>query len=159
MIVFTVIALILSGEVAAVWEFFQYNPTAFWYSTATSITSATGQIAIFYCIRKYGPTVFTIIMTTRQVFSIMLSNMLFGHSTPMSAVAGATLVFGAVFYSSYRQMQKRQGDSNGGGHSTRTAAEVELSSRSPSNKSRSVEEDALSQQGLLSSAAGKSNPR
>jgi len=31
-----------------------------------------GQIAIFYTIRRYGPIVFTVIMTTRQV-SLSLS--------------------------------------------------------------------------------------
>lgn len=100
----TTMAMILSGEIPVVVEFLTYNPETIYYNIATSVTSATGQIAIYYCIRTYGPTVFTIVMTTRQVFSIVLSNILFDHPTPPGSVAGAVLVFTAVFYSSYRRL-------------------------------------------------------
>eukprot|EP00605_Chrysophyceae_sp_TOSAG23-4_P001746 GSChrysophyteH1.ASY1.ANO1.1933.1 assembled CDS len=72
------------------------------------VIDATGQIAIYFCIRKYGPTVFTIVMTTRQVFSILLSNILFDHPTTLMSAAGAVLVFITIFYSSYRRLGEKK---------------------------------------------------
>ncbi|CAM9986110.1 unnamed protein product [Sphacelaria rigidula] len=39
-----------------------------------SVTSATGQLFIFYTIKKFGPIIFTIIMTTRQMLSLVVSS-------------------------------------------------------------------------------------
>jgi len=49
--------------------------------------------------------VFTVIMTTRQMFSIVLSNYLFSHSMTAQNYVGASLVFSVLLYSTYRQMQ------------------------------------------------------
>jgi solute carrier family 35 (adenosine 3'-phospho 5'-phosphosulfate transporter), member B2 len=107
-VVFTLVAMIIQGEIPIVLEFLIYNPSTIYYNIATSITSATGQIAIYYCIRKYGPTIFTIIMTTRQVFSILLSNLLFQHPLSNGSAFGAFLVFSVVFYSSYRRFNQNK---------------------------------------------------
>lgn len=66
-IIITMLALLFSGELAAVLEFLTYHPQALWFNVITAITSATGQLFIFYTIKQFGPVVFTIIMTTRQV--------------------------------------------------------------------------------------------
>ena len=105
-VVITIVVMIIQGDIPVVIEFLTYNPQTIYYNIATSVTSATGQIAIYYCIRKYGPTIFTIIMTTRQVFSIILSNILFDHPTPLKSAGGAVMVFAAVFYSSYRRLSE-----------------------------------------------------
>ena len=73
------IVIVLVGDIPRVIEFMMYNPSALWYNVLTAITSTTGQIAIFYTIKRFGPVVFTIIMTTRQMMSIVLSTVLFGH--------------------------------------------------------------------------------
>ena len=73
------IAIVVLGDIPRVIEFMMYNPSALWYNVLTAITSTTGQIAIFYTIKRFGPVVFTIIMTTRQMMSIVLSTVLFGH--------------------------------------------------------------------------------
>jgi solute carrier family 35 (adenosine 3'-phospho 5'-phosphosulfate transporter), member B2 len=108
-IIVTSIALIASGEIPRVIEFMVYNPTALWYNVMTAITSTTGQIAIFYTIKKFGPIVFTIIMTTRQMMSIVLSTILFGHQLTVGGLMGAFLVFTAIFHSVYRQMNDKKG--------------------------------------------------
>ena len=102
-IVMTLLAIVLSGEFWLTAEFLYYNPKTLWYSILTAITSATGQVAIFTTIKLYGPIVFAIIMTTRQVFSIVLSNFIFGHTLTAGAYLGAAIVFGAVFHSVYRK--------------------------------------------------------
>ena len=106
-IIVTTFALVASGEIPRVIEFMVYNPTALWYNVLTAITSTTGQIAIFYTIKKFGPIVFTIIMTTRQMMSIILSTILFGHQMTLGGLMGAFLVFTAIFHSVYRQMYEK----------------------------------------------------
>lgn len=109
-IVFTVLALVISGDIPRVIEFMMYNPSALWYNVLTAITSTTGQIAIFYTIKRFGPVVFTIIMTTRQMMSIVLSTVLFGHQISAGGVVGAFLVFTAIFHSVYRQTRDKNKD-------------------------------------------------
>lgn len=107
-IIVTTVALIASGEIPKVIEFMSYNPMALWYNVLTAITSTTGQIAIFYTIKKFGPIVFTIIMTTRQMMSIILSTILFGHHMTLGGAMGAILVFVAIFHSVYRQVKNKK---------------------------------------------------
>ena len=102
-IVITVGALVISGEIPAVIEFFQYNPQSFYYNLLTAVTSTTGQLAIFYTIKRFGPIIFTVIMTTRQVLSIVISTLLFGHQITYQSLFGSLLVFVAVFHSIQRQ--------------------------------------------------------
>jgi adenosine 3'-phospho 5'-phosphosulfate transporter B2 len=66
-----------------------------------SITSATGQIFIFHVIGTYGPLVFTIIMTLRQIFSIILSAVLFGHKFNTAAWGGVFIVGCSLFAKVY----------------------------------------------------------
>ena len=95
-IIITAFALLVSGEIPAVLEFFATNPSTFWYNVLTAITSTTGQIAIFYTIKRFGPIPFTIIMTTRQMLSIVLSTILFGHKLSLSSYFGVYQI--VVFY-------------------------------------------------------------
>ena len=107
-IIVTSVALVASGEIPKIWEFLVYNPTALWYNVLTAITSTTGQIAIFYTIKNFGPIVFTIIMTTRQMISIVISTLLFGHKMNLGGAMGASLVFIAIFHSVYRQTNEKK---------------------------------------------------
>jgi hypothetical protein len=59
---------------------------------------APGQLFIFYTIRRFGPVVFTIMMTTRQMLSMMVSCWLYGHALGAGAAAGALVVFATLFY-------------------------------------------------------------
>jgi solute carrier family 35 (adenosine 3'-phospho 5'-phosphosulfate transporter), member B2 len=71
-------------------------------------TSASGQLAIFFTIKKFGPIVFTIIMTTRQMFSICISAIAFGHEISIKAALGAVLVFAVLFDDVRRQYNARR---------------------------------------------------
>ena len=68
-----------------------------------SLTSATGQLFIFYTIKKFGPIVFTIMMTTRQMLSLTVSCVVFGHKLGGGAVLGTCVVFGVLFYRTKRK--------------------------------------------------------
>jgi adenosine 3'-phospho 5'-phosphosulfate transporter B2 len=114
----TTAGLIVTGDIPVVFEFLVANPEAFRYNIITAITSASGQLCIFYTIKEFGPIVFTIIMTTRQMLSICISAMLFGHQISLKAASGAAVVFGVLFYQIRRKYQARQSkkmnDSNRG---------------------------------------------
>lgn len=96
-IVLTMSALLMSGELWTALRFIAQNPEALLDNVTIAVTSATGQLFIYYTIRKFGPVVFTIIMTTRQIFSIVLSTLSFGHHMGPVAYLGAIVVFTTLF--------------------------------------------------------------
>merc|ERR1719223_39510 len=111
-IVITTMGLILSGDFPVVIEFLKANPNVLGYNIITAITSAGGQLCIYYTIKEFGPIVFTTIMTTRQMMSICISAFLFHHVISLKAIGGASIVFGVLFYSirkRYLQSLKKSG--------------------------------------------------
>uniref|UniRef100_A0A0D3IFX9 Uncharacterized protein n=1 Tax=Emiliania huxleyi (strain CCMP1516) TaxID=280463 RepID=A0A0D3IFX9_EMIH1 len=132
-ILFTLAALLASGELWTTIAFLKLNPAAFMDNVTIAITSATGQLFIFYTssasaplfifytIKRFGPVAFTIIMTTRQIFSmarplaappdypLVISNFAFGHSLGISGWAAASVVFATLFYRVYRSAKSRKG--------------------------------------------------
>jgi adenosine 3'-phospho 5'-phosphosulfate transporter B2 len=109
----TTAGLILSGDLPIVIEFLTANPEAFRYNIITAITSASGQLCIFYTIKEFGPLPFTIIMTTRQMISICLSAIIFGHYISPAAACGAVLVFGVLFWQIRRKYEARKNKNRG----------------------------------------------
>ena len=95
-VVLSSLSLVLSGDIGMVVEFLGQNPMATRYLTQTAAVSSLGQICVFFVIREFGPVLFTIVMTIRQMLSIVVSVMVFGHHLSMLAVLGAGLVFGTV---------------------------------------------------------------
>jgi len=63
-----------------------------------SICSTIGQIFIFYTIKNFGAVVFTIIMTTRILLSIVLSCLLYGHVVTGIGNLGLMVVLMAILY-------------------------------------------------------------
>lgn len=118
-IVITSLGLVLSGDVPIIYEFLKANPQALTYNIITAITSASGQLCIFYTIKEFGPIVFTIIMTTRQLFSISISAVMFGHSIGYRAMLGAVLVFSVLFYQIRRKYMARRLKRKGSGTMSR----------------------------------------
>lgn len=106
-IVITTFGLLVTGDWLNVYEFLLVNPHALMYNIITAITSATGQLFIFYTIKEFGPIAFTIIMTTRQMFSICISSLVFKHEIRGVSLCGAALVFGVLFYQIRRKYMAR----------------------------------------------------
>mmetsp|Transcript_20714 Transcript_20714/g.25636 ORF Transcript_20714/g.25636 Transcript_20714/m.25636 type:complete len:426 (+) Transcript_20714:34-1311(+) len=97
-ILITTAGLVISGDIPPIIEFLKANPSVFQYNIITAITSASGQLCIYYTIKEFGPIVFTVIMTTRQMISICISSIIFGHKLTVVALLGACMVFGVLFY-------------------------------------------------------------
>lgn len=102
---FTMWSMIEGGNfLSAVWFMLSHPEFAF-HALLLSMMSATGQLFIFYTIQSFGPIVFTIIMTTRMMLSILLSCILYNHPLSSQAVFGVLVVFVALFlrvYARYR---------------------------------------------------------
>jgi len=112
----TTFGLIISGDFLIVYEFFLTNPSVLWYNVITAITSASGQLCIYSTIKEFGPVVFTIIMTVRQMISICISSMVFGHNITREALGGAVLVFGVLFCQIRRKYVGKRIIKNGNGN-------------------------------------------
>jgi adenosine 3'-phospho 5'-phosphosulfate transporter B2 len=140
----TTAGLLLNGDFVVVWEFLLVNPNAAWYNLFTAITSASGQICIFYTIKLFGPIVFTITMTTRQMLSICLSAVLFSHDIGGQAVIGACVVFAVLFYQIRGKYQasldKKMNNNNNNNNNTGTI-ELEKKSSRMSNEDEDEEKE------------------
>jgi len=106
---FTLWSLTLRGQFFPSVAFMFRHSTFMWHVIILSITSATGQIFIFHVISTYGPLVFTIIMTLRQVFSIFLSAMLFNHHFSPQAYFGVAIVAFSLFMKIYMKKTMKKG--------------------------------------------------
>ena len=72
-----------------------------------SVCSATGQLFVFYTIARFGPLIFTTIMTLRQALAILLSCLIYKHHLSLLSVFGICLVFATLFYQIHYKMSLR----------------------------------------------------
>ncbi|CAH0677569.1 unnamed protein product [Spodoptera exigua] len=72
-----------------------------------SASSALGQLLIYHTIARFGPVVFTIIMTLRQAVSILLSCAVYGHRVSAGGALGVATVLGAVLLRLYARARMR----------------------------------------------------
>ena len=94
---FTFISLINQGELEETILFISNHSDITSHLVYLSIASAIGQIFIFVTIQRFGALVFTLIMTTRQVLSILFSSLVFHHEFSIQSVFGIILIFSALF--------------------------------------------------------------
>merc|ERR1719230_1291967 len=73
---------------------------------ALSLIATLGQIFIYVTVQKHGPVTLSLIMTARQIASVLLSCFLFGHQLPSIAVGAAAVVFSVLMVRSYRSSLK-----------------------------------------------------
>merc|ERR1711862_183750 len=78
-------------------------PVFFASSIGLSLCATGGQLVIYYTIKNFGALYFAIVMTTRQVFSILLSCILFFHPLSIGQWLGAGTVFGTLYYKGARK--------------------------------------------------------
>ncbi|XP_052770122.1 adenosine 3'-phospho 5'-phosphosulfate transporter 1-like isoform X1 [Mya arenaria] len=103
----TSVALIEQGGFVECVAFMFTHPTFVVHAVILSICSACGQLFIFYTIEKFGAVTFTIIMTLRQAFAIMLSCIFYGHPLTLLGIVGVLIVFIALFLRIYANQRAR----------------------------------------------------
>lgn len=96
-VIFAGVSLIEQGGFVEAVDFMARHPLFIFHVAAMSITSAVGQLFIYFTIAKFGPVTFTIIMTVRQGFAIMLSCIIYHHSVSPFGLLGIILCFTAIF--------------------------------------------------------------
>ena len=111
---FTIWSLITRGDfLTSVLFMLKYEQFLF-HCIVLSICSATGQLFIFQTIQRFGPIVFTIIMTLRQMFAILLSCFIYSHELALVAWFGVFVVFCALFLEIYcKDKVRRRKNANG----------------------------------------------
>ncbi len=95
-LIFTTFSLIIRGTLFSSLLFLVNNSQFAVHVIVLSVCSATGQLFIFYTISSFGPVVFTLIMTSRQAVSIIISCALYGHVLSPMAMVGMTVVFMSI---------------------------------------------------------------
>lgn len=73
------VALLVSGRLLPGALFIWQYPAILSLMCVFALTSASGQIFIYYAVRHHGSLVCTMITTTRKFFTILLSVLWFGH--------------------------------------------------------------------------------
>ena len=99
--VFTIGSLLFRGVFFSSVMFLLSHVNFAYHAAILSICSAVGQLFIFHTIAAFGPIVFTLIMTTRQAISILLSCLVYGHLLSWQAMVGVLVVFVALFLRVY----------------------------------------------------------
>lgn len=112
-VILTSISLFSNGQFFNCIAFMRRHQDALVHNIILAISSATGQLFIFYTIKKFGPITFTIIMTTRQMLSMVFSCLLFGHSMAAMSFVGATIVFSTIGYRIYGKYKANQSKVSG----------------------------------------------
>jgi adenosine 3'-phospho 5'-phosphosulfate transporter B2 len=102
--IFTLASIIEQGELHETIKQVFENSDLAWHIILLSLASAIGQLFIFFTIDKYGALVFSLIMTMRQVISIVLSSVLFNHSMTFRNIVGVSLIFFALFLQQFYKM-------------------------------------------------------
>lgn len=88
----------ISGEGVEQLRFCWTHPSIITDILVMSILQVLGQISIYYVILNFKQHIFPLISTTRKVFSVLLSIVIFGHSLTGMQWLSILLVFGGLAY-------------------------------------------------------------
>ena len=91
--------LVSSG---AIWECFGFvmrHPYFLFDSFALAMSSTLGTIAIYYTVHEFGALFFALVMTTRQIISILLSCIIYSHPLGFSQWVAVVIVFASIYVS------------------------------------------------------------
>lgn len=94
----TSLGLLASNDISIIVEFLQRNPICVQFLWSAALASSLGQLVIFFIIREFGPVIFTIMSTIRQLFAVLLSDALFKHALPASSVMSGLFVFCVICF-------------------------------------------------------------
>lgn len=103
----TLTSLLFGGTFLSSFNFFFSHFDFAVHSIVLSICSAVGQLFIYYTISQFGPLVFTLIVTTRQAVSILLSCLVYAHSLTTQALIGICVVFFSLLLRTFLQERNK----------------------------------------------------
>jgi len=109
-----------------------------------SAAAVSGQFFIYSQVKEFGALVLAATMNIRQVNSIMVSFLLYGHSITFMQLVGLVMVFGALFYKTYLGYK-------GGQDKPKTSRKVEAA------EAQDEERDGLTTPNVLGRETGDSS--
>jgi len=104
-----VVILMVKGTLFQAINFSMAYPALFWDSIWLSVCSTFGQMLIYYTIKEFGALFFSTVMVTRQVFSIILSCIIYSNPLSHGQWFGFLLVFGTLYYKAMEDKKKHSG--------------------------------------------------
>jgi solute carrier family 35 (adenosine 3'-phospho 5'-phosphosulfate transporter), member B2 len=102
---FSFVTLVHQEELWSVYNFVVTHPAIIPHLLVFTLCATVGQIYIFYTVKHFGAVVFSMIMSTRILFSIVLSCIVYSHPVKELGVVGMITVFSAIIYRTRRKMQ------------------------------------------------------
>ena len=105
--ILSVVSLASAGELTPAIAFVVKNPQCLTHLGGLAVTGTLGQLFIYYTISNFGPVIFSMVMASRQLFSLVVSALLFGHEVKLASLPYAFLVFGAMGYKIQKNVQAR----------------------------------------------------
>mmetsp|Transcript_98088 Transcript_98088/g.293087 ORF Transcript_98088/g.293087 Transcript_98088/m.293087 type:complete len:231 (+) Transcript_98088:1-693(+) len=100
----SVITLVSSGTLRPALHFCQAHAELVLDASLLSGSAVASQFFIYSQVKEFGALVFAATMNVRQMVSIMVSYVAYGHSITTSQVCGLALVFFALFFKSYSSL-------------------------------------------------------
>eukprot|EP00252_Welwitschia_mirabilis_P002684 TRINITY_DN12637_c0_g1_i1.p1 TRINITY_DN12637_c0_g1~~TRINITY_DN12637_c0_g1_i1.p1 ORF type:complete len:353 (+),score=38.24 TRINITY_DN12637_c0_g1_i1:335-1393(+) len=107
---FSMVGLLVQGHLLPAIAFVSQHVDCFRDVILLSMVATASQFFISYTIRTFGALIFAIIMTTRQLVSILLSCIWFVHPLSWKQWIGAVAVFSALYSKSFFNARKRRMD-------------------------------------------------
>uniref|UniRef100_A0A0N5AVI4 Adenosine 3'-phospho 5'-phosphosulfate transporter 1 n=1 Tax=Syphacia muris TaxID=451379 RepID=A0A0N5AVI4_9BILA len=102
-LIFCFVSLVEEGKLLSSIEFLMEYEDVGRDIFLLSLFGAFGQVVIYKTIEHFGPIVFAVVMTLRQIFSIAGSLYIYEHPVTPFGLIGLLIVFVAIFYNLYRQ--------------------------------------------------------
>lgn len=106
-ILLTITSLSILGNLAPAIKMLLTSKTLLLDIILMALMSAVGQLFIYQTIENFGSVVLSIIMTTRALFSIVISYILYGHEWTYGSLAGLLIVFSVAFGKGLRSCSNR----------------------------------------------------
>jgi len=101
-------SFLLSGAAPSTIAFCARYPDFLFQAMTLSGAAVGGQFFIYSQVKEFGALVLAATMNLRQVISIMVSYLLYGHSITLLQVLGLVLVFASLFYKTYEGYKASQ---------------------------------------------------
>jgi adenosine 3'-phospho 5'-phosphosulfate transporter B2 len=96
------LCLVVTNDLVQWVVFLQAHPIALLHLGVLSLSSCLSQYLISFTIKNFGPTVFTMIIVTRQLLAAVFSNILFEHSSSTLMWVAILTIAGTVTIRSVR---------------------------------------------------------
>uniref|UniRef100_A0A915C8M4 Solute carrier family 35 member b1 n=2 Tax=Parascaris univalens TaxID=6257 RepID=A0A915C8M4_PARUN len=105
--IYLLFGLMTSGELAKFSYFVNIYPSVITNMLLLAVTSALGQYFIFKTVAEFGPLTCSIVTTTRKLFTMLGSVILFGNALSQRQMLGTVIVFTGLLLDAVESKKKR----------------------------------------------------